>query len=253
MQTHIKNVVTHFKGECYAWDVVNEAFGDGDASYRNSIFYQTIGDAYIPLAFEAAGAADPDAKMYYNDFNLEVSPDKLAAAIELVKTLQARKIRIDGVGFQGHLIVGATPTRAALAASLKRFTAIGVEVAYTEVDIRHDSLPASSTALAQQAQDYTALVGSCLDVPGCVGITLWQFTDKYSWVPNSFKGKGDALLWSSDYQTKPAYDAVMDLLRAASNTTNGTTSGSKSAAPGKLSASTVAGFLGAVLSAWALL
>ena len=252
MKAHIQNVVTHFKGQCYAWDVVNEAFGDGDGSYRDSVFSSTIGPAYIPIAFEAAAAADPDAKLYYNDFNLEISPDKASAVVDLVKDLQARKLRIDGIGFQGHLVVGATPTRSAMAASLKRFTDLGLEVAYTEVDIRHDSLPASSTALAQQAQDYTALVGSCLDVPKCVGITLWQFTDKYSWVPQSFKGKGDALLWTSDYQTKPAYDAVMTLLRAASNsTTNGTTTG-KSAA-GRPSTSAVGGILGAALSAWLLL
>jgi endo-1,4-beta-xylanase len=254
MQAHIKNIVTHFKGQCYAWDVVNEAFGDSDGSYRDSIFYKTIGPAFIPIAFAAAAEADPNTKLYYNDFNLEFAADKTAATIELVKDLQARKVRIDGVGFQGHLIVGATPSRSALATSLKRFTALGLEVAYTEVDIRHDALPPSTSALNQQAQDYVSLVGSCLDVPGCVGITVWQFTDKFSWVPQSFKGQGDALLWTSDYKTKPAYDAVMDLLRAASNTTaNGTTAGTGKSAAGRLSMSTVGGFLGVVVSAWFLL
>ncbi|KAK4120724.1 glycoside hydrolase family 10 protein [Parathielavia appendiculata] len=255
MQTYIKNVVQHFKGECYAWDVVIEAFGDSDASYRDSIFYRYIGPAFIPIAFSAAAAADPDAKLYYSDFNLEVLPNKAAAVIDLVKDLQARRIKIDGVGFQGHLVVGATPSRISLAASLKQFTDLGVEVAFTGVDIRHNSLPASDTALNQQAKDYAALAGSCLDVPKCVGVTLWQFTDKYSWVPNSMKGKGDALLWTSDYKTKPAYDAVMALLRAASNTTitNGTVTGDGKSAAGRVSLNTMGRFLGAVLSVWLLL
>ncbi|KAK3904351.1 glycoside hydrolase [Staphylotrichum tortipilum] len=215
MQTHITNVVEHFKGACYAWDVVNEAFGDGDGSYRQSVFLKNIGEAFIPLAFQAAAAADPDTKLYFNDFNLEISPDKAAATLALVKDLQARKIRIDGVGFQGHLVVGGTPTRDALATSLRQFTALGVEVAYTEVDIRFESLPASSSGLEQQAQDYAALVGSCLDVKECVGVTVWQFSDKYNWVSSVFKGKGDACLWSADYAKKPAYDAVIKVLQDA--------------------------------------
>jgi len=84
---------------------------------------------------------------------------------------------------------------------------------------------------------------------------VWQFSDKYSWVPNSFKGKGDALLWSSDYATKPAYDAVIKVLKAASATpANGTTTdGDKKSAAGQVSVGAVSAFLGAALSAWALL
>lgn len=67
MTTHITNEVTHYKGQCYAWDVVNEGLSDS-TGYRDSIFYETIGEYYIPLAFAAAGAADPDAKLYYNEY-----------------------------------------------------------------------------------------------------------------------------------------------------------------------------------------
>ncbi|SPQ21353.1 72bbcad2-b8c9-4355-8907-14b86e670157 [Thermothielavioides terrestris] len=193
MTAHITNVVTHYAGQCYAWDVVNEALNE-DGTFRQSVFFQTLGSAFIPLAFRAAAAADPRAKLYYNDFNLETTPAKTAGALRIVQLLQSNKTRIDGVGFQAHLAVNHTPPRTSLAATLRRFTALGLEVAYTELDVAQTALPESAAALAQQARDYVAVVGSCLDVPRCVGVTVWQFTDKFSWVPAAFPGRGEACL-----------------------------------------------------------
>ena len=249
MQAHITNVVTHFKGICYAWHVVNEAVDDTrDAGYRSTVFSRTIGPAYIPIAFSAAAAADKDVKLYYTDYGIEVMADKAAGVVKIVKDLQARGIKIDGVGFQGHNVVGATPTRSVLANSLRKFTALGLEVAWTEVEIRHRKLPPSDSDLQRQSDDYAALVGACLDVKECVGVTVWQFTDKYNWVPQSFPTEGDACLWSKNYQRRPAYDGIINLLRATINGTASTTS----AAP-RLSGSTMGGFLGAALCAWLLL
>ena len=248
MQAHITNVVTHFKGICYAWHVVNEAVDDlRTAGYRDTVFSRTIGPAYIPLAFSAAAAAK-DVKLYYTDYGLEILAEKANAVVKIVQDLQARGIKIDGVGLQGHNVVGATPTRSSLANSLRKFTALGLEVAWTEVEIRHSQLPPSESALKQQSDDYAALVGSCLDVKECVGVTVWQFTDKYNWVPQNFETEGDACLWTKDYQRRPAYDGIINLLRA---TINGTAN-SESAAT-SLSGSTMGGFLGAALSAWLLL
>jgi len=249
MQAHIANVVTHFKGICYAWHVVNEAVNDlRSADYRDTVFYRTIGPAYIPLAFSATAAADKDVKLYYTDYGLEILAEKANAVVKIVQDLQARGIKIDGVGLQGHNVVGATPTRSSLVSSLRKYTALGLEVAWTEVEIRHSKLPPSDSDLKQQSDDYAALVGSCLDVKECVGVTLWQFTDKYNWVPQSFKTEGEACLWSSEYQRRPAYDAIINLLRA---TINGTASSSSAAT--SLPGSTLGGFLGAALSAWFLL
>jgi endo-1,4-beta-xylanase len=119
------------------------------------------------------------------------------------------------MGFQGHLIVGSTPGREALATTLSRFTALGLEVAYTELDIRHESLPASDAALATQGADFANVVGSCLDVEGCVGVTIWGFSDKYSWIPNTFPGQGAALLYDESFGKKPAWTSVSSVLAAA--------------------------------------
>jgi endo-1,4-beta-xylanase len=258
METHITNVVTHFKGICYAWHVVNEAIEDiYNPGYRETVFSKVIGGDFIPIAFSAAHAADKDAKLYYTDYGLESMTEKLNAAIIIVDDIQSRGIRIDGVGLQGHSIVGATPSRESLAATLHNFTSMGLEVAWTEVEIRHTTLPPTEAALQQQAQDYAAIVGSCLDVKECVGVTLWQFTDRYNWVPQSIPGEGDACLWSADYERRPAYDAIMDLLRGTINgtlkITPPTTPAPAKSAAGRLSMGTVGGLVGAALSAWLLL
>jgi len=116
-----------------------------------------------------------------NDYNIESAGAHATAVLNLVSSLKARGIKIDGVGLQGHLIVGETPSQATLEAQLKAFTALGVEVAYTEVDIRFTSLPPTTAGLAQQSADYVSVVNACLNVADCVGITIWDFTDKYSW------------------------------------------------------------------------
>ncbi|KAK0103814.1 hypothetical protein ONS95_005813 [Cadophora gregata] len=211
LKNHIANEVTHFKGQCYAWDVVNEAFNE-DGTYRTSIFYNTIGAEYIPIAFATAAEYDPDVKLYYNDYNIESAGNKATAALNLVKSLKSRGIKIDGVGMQAHFIVGSTPSLSAQTANLGSFTAQGVEVAYTELDIRFTSLPSTASGVAQQSTDYANTVSACVATPNCVGITIWDFTDKYSWIPSTFSGQGDALLWNANLVKKPAYTAVVNVL-----------------------------------------
>ncbi|KAK4096394.1 carbohydrate-binding module family 1 protein [Parathielavia hyrcaniae] len=213
METHINNVMGHYIGQCYAWDVVNEAIND-DGNWRDSVFLSTFGTEYIPLSFQLAKAADPNTKLYYNDYNLEYNGAKTDRAVELVQLVKAAGAPIDGVGFQGHLIVGSTPGRSNLATTLRRFTALGVEVAYTELDIRHSSLPASASAQVTQGNDFANVVGSCLDVTGCVGVTVWSFTDKYSWIPETFDGQGDALIYDANFNKKAAWTSISSVLAA---------------------------------------
>ncbi|KAJ5871213.1 uncharacterized protein N7529_003566 [Penicillium soppii] len=219
MKNHITNVATHYKGKCYAWDVVNEALNE-DGTYRDSIFYQTIGEAYIPIAFAAAAAADPDVKLYYNDYNIESAGSKSTGAQRIVKLVQQYGAKIDGVGLQAHFIVGSTPSLSAQTTNIAAFVALGVEIAYTELDIRM-TLPSTATLLAQQSTDYQNTVAACIANTKCVGITIWDYTDKYSWVPSTFSGQGAALPWDENLVKKPAYTGILSALggTASSGTT----------------------------------
>ncbi|KAH9847488.1 endo-1,4-beta-xylanase C precursor [Lenzites betulinus] len=210
IQTHCGTLVGHFKGQVYSWDVVNEPFND-DGTWRQDVFYNTLGTSYVSIALNAAKAADPNAKLYINDYNIEQSGAKATAMLNLVKQLLADGVPLDGVGFQCHFIVGEVP--GTFQTVLEQFTALGLEVAITELDIR-TSTPASQSALQQQQKDYQTVVNACMNVKGCVGVTVWDFTDKYSWVPSTFPGQGAACPWDQNLVKKPAYTGISAALSA---------------------------------------
>ncbi|KAF6807249.1 Endo-1,4-beta-xylanase 5 [Colletotrichum sojae] len=214
IEAHIANVVGHYKGQCYSWDVVNEALAD-DGSLRDSVFSKTMGADFIPVSFAAAAAADPGAKLYYNDFSLEFNSKKTDGAVKIVSDLKTAGVRIDGVGLQAHFEVGKTPSAQTLSGVMKRFADLGVEVALTELDVRHNKLPSDDAAKQQQAKDYASVVKTCVDTKACVGVVVWEFTDKYSWIPSTFQGQGDACLFDNDMKEKPAYESVKAVLLAA--------------------------------------
>lgn len=195
-----------------------------DGSYRESIWYTTIGPAYLPIAFATAAAADPDVKLYYNDYNIEYSGSKATAAQNIVKLIQSYGAKIDGVGLQAHFIVGSTPSQSAQASTMAGYTALGVEVAITELDIRM-TLPSTDALLAQQKTDYSNTVAACVATDGCVGVTIWDWTDKYSWVPSTFSGQGAACPWDESYAKKPAYTGILTALGGTATSTT-TTAGS---------------------------
>ncbi|THU85736.1 beta-1,4-endoxylanase [Dendrothele bispora CBS 962.96] len=200
LQTHCSTVVGHYKGQIYSWDVVNEPFND-DGTLRSFVFSNTIGESYIDIALNAARAADPNAKLYINDYNIEGPGAKSTSMQNLVKSLKARGTPLDGIGLQGHFIVGELPSN--LQENLEAFTALGVEVAYTELDIRM-TLPSTAALLAQQEKDYQTVVTACNNVEKCVGVTIW-----YSWVPSTFSGQGAACPWDQNLVEKPAYSGII--------------------------------------------
>ena len=197
--------------------------------------YDVIGPAYIPLAFKWAQAADPSVKLYYNDYNIETAGAKSTGAQNIVKMIKAYGGKIDGVGLQAHFIAGSTPSTSAQVSNMKAFTALGVEVAVTELDVRM-TLPETSTLDAQQAKDYVSTVNACLQVDGCVGLTVWDFDDKYSWVPSTFSGQGAADIFNNNVQAKPAYSAILSALNAAA-TGSGGSGGSGGSTPTTLTTS----------------
>jgi endo-1,4-beta-xylanase len=227
MENHITMEATHFKGEVYAWDVVNEPFDDS-GNLRTDVFYQAMGSGYIADALRTAHAADPGAKLYLNDYNIEGSGAKSDAMYNLVSSLKQQGVPIDGVGFESHLILGQVP--AGMQSNLARFAALGVDVAITELDIRM-STPSNATTLAQQANDYRTVVNACLAVSRCVGITVWGVTDKYSWIPSTFSGQGAALLFDENYAAKPAFTAVLQALGGSTSSPSPSVSPSVSPSP----------------------
>jgi endo-1,4-beta-xylanase len=115
------------------------------------------------------------------------------------------------------MTVGRTPSRENLTWTLNKYVALGLDVAYTELDVRIKGLPSNSSSLQAQAKEYEGLVGSCLDVPRCVGITVWGFGDAHSWIPQTFPGAGDSCLFDKNSRPKPAFSSVVSALLASAS------------------------------------
>ncbi|QUQ64633.1 endo-1,4-beta-xylanase [Kutzneria sp. CA-103260] len=215
MEAHITTEATHYKGKLYAWDVVNEPFDDS-GNLRTDAFYNAMGSGYIADALRTAHAADPNAKLYLNDYNIEGQNAKSDAMYQLVSQLKAQGVPIDGIGLESHFIVGQVPS--SMRANMQRFAALGLDVAITELDDRMQT-PASNANLAQQATDYAAVVANCLAVPRCVGVSQWGVGDADSWIPGAFPGQGAATMYDNNYQPKPAYNSTATALGGSTTTT----------------------------------
>lgn len=189
LENHIANVVGHWGGRCYSWDVVNEALnGNGGWDAANP-FYQVIGPAFFPIAFKAAQKAvkktKADIKLYYNDYGIETAGARGTGALNAIAALKAQNIQVDGVGFESHFEVGGSPSVAQLVQQMQAFVALDVDIVLTELDIRFVNATSQTTpgGYAQQAQDYYNAISACMQVDRCVGMTVWDFDDQYSWIP----------------------------------------------------------------------
>jgi endo-1,4-beta-xylanase len=210
MTTHIRTVVGHFRGRVDSWDVVNEPLQTlGDGLYEN-VFHRLLGPGYIAEALRLAHESDPDAILFVNDALVEFRGPKFDALLQLAADLRAQGAPLHAVGLQGHFL--GQPRRDELQANLQALADLGVLVELTEVDITLRAGDGVAERLEQQRQDYFELASACLAVEACRRITLWGFTDRFTWI-DGFFGPGLApLVLDHDYQRKPAYFGLRDAL-----------------------------------------
>jgi len=231
MIDHVTTEASHFRGKVFSWDVVNEALDNGPGYLRPNNWRKSIGPDYVAQAFRAAQAADPQAELYYNDYNIE-NPVKREKAIRLIRELKAQHLRIDGIGIQGHWQLDKIPY-ADIDAAITAFHNEGVNVMITELDI--DMVPrkaagadvtAKETAqddplangcpqelLARQADQYAKLFALFLRHKNEISrVTFWGLDDARSWLNNwPRKRTNYPLLWDRQARPKPALAAVLNI------------------------------------------
>ena len=227
MENYINAVGNHFKGNIYAWDVVNEAI-HRDGSFRinaignngqdgASVFGQRQGKQYIEDAFIAARKVDPNAKLIYNDYDLVTRDAKFEGVYNMVKDFKSRNIPIDGVGFQVHLGPDFTEEMArAFGVKMQRLAELGVESYVTEMDV--GAPDASQSGLNKQADIYRWIMEECVKQPYCRAFQVWGIRDSQSWRINPDAPEDRAiapLLFNDNGQKKPAYYAIQEVLADA--------------------------------------
>lgn len=235
LKKHIATIVGRYKGRVKGWDVVNEALAE-DGTYRQSPFYKIGGEDFISNAFQFAHAADPEAELYYNDYNL-IIPEKRDGAIQLIKNLKSKGVHIDGVGIQAHWSLNG-PSLEAIAEAIEKYSETGVKIMFTELDIsvlpspydmptadvsvRYANNPTMNpypNALPDSVQDQ--LAKRYADIfrlfkkhsDKIERVTFWGLHDGMSWKNNfPIPGRTDyTLLFDRDLKPKKAYGKVIEV------------------------------------------
>jgi endo-1,4-beta-xylanase len=220
LKDHIQNVAAHYKGKVYAWDVVNEPFND-DGSMRPSVWYDQPGIGYagqgtklVEQALTWTRETDPEAKLFVNEYGAETINAKSNALYAMARDFLKRGVPLDGIGFEVHVGTDfdSFASLGSFRKNVSRFAALGLQIQFTEVDVRLRS--GDSGSLTQQAWAYRDLLRECLRQPACTAFQIWGITDKDSWIPAFYPGYGWALPFDKNYKKKPAYKALLKKLRS---------------------------------------
>ncbi|OGO61197.1 MAG: hypothetical protein A2032_04720 [Chloroflexi bacterium RBG_19FT_COMBO_49_13] len=212
LHMHIQTVVGRYRGKVSYWDVVNEALADDGSIALNNFWMEHIGSDYIALAFQWAHEADPAALLFYNESYAEGKGQKTDGVFTLAQSLLAQGVPIHGIGMEMHTGLGWSPNPEELAENMQRIASLGLLVQITEMDVRIEE-PVTIDELNQQTQVYAEILQTCLEATNCTAITTWGLTDAYSWIPYVYPGTGSALIFDANSQPKPAYDAMIKVLR----------------------------------------
>lgn len=231
LQDHIRTLVGRYKGKIRGWDVVNEAINDGGnpqtaqtENLRSSLWLQALGPEFISLAFNFAHEADPDAELYYNDYNIEAGA-KHASSMVLLERLIKDGVPIHGVGIQGHWSTAHVPYDA-IDKAIADYASLGLKVSITELDItirgasggqlggprgqRRDAIPPSPQDLQAQANAYARLFAIFIKHKDVLErVTFWGLNDRRTW-----RFGQHPLIFDANNQRKPAYAAIVDALHS---------------------------------------
>ncbi|MFO0978095.1 MAG: endo-1,4-beta-xylanase [Planctomycetaceae bacterium] len=229
MKDHIHTLAGRYKGKLQSWDVVNEAINDGgneetakSEGLRNSPWLQAMGPEYLTLAFRFAHEADPDATLYYNDYNIESGP-KHASSMVLLKRLLSEGAPVHAVGIQGHWRSGSVPFDD-IDKAISDYASLGLKVSITELDVtirgasggqfgggpggrgQRNSAPPSAEDLQRQAEDYTRLFAIFRKHKDVIErVTFWGLHDRRTW-----RFGQHPLILDANSQPKPAYAAIVN-------------------------------------------
>ena len=209
LKTYVQTVVTHYRGKIDSWDVVNEPLNE-DGTMRQNLWYRVIGPDYIQLALQWARQADPNARLFVNDFNVEKPHPKRDGLLRLVNDLRSKGAPLDGVGLQAHFTTSWYATRAELTGTLQLFANLGLRVEITELDVATANAT-DPAELTKQAAIYGDVGAACRAVTACDRVTTWGITDSSTWLGPDKR----PLPFDVNYAAKPAYTALAAALRAA--------------------------------------
>lgn len=218
IENYIKEVVGRYKGQIESWDVVNEAFEDGSGHLlRNSVFRQKLGDDYIAKCFQWAREADPDVKLFYNDYGVSTNGTKLTAVLDMVDDLQAREVPIDGVGFQMH-ISHNWPAMSQIIGATTKVVNRDLLIHYSELDIRLNPDEQESSYNSILAARHVNRVNEIFTYYKSLpeeyqfGITNWGVKDDDTWLRNFWGNQKEwPLLFDISFQPKEAYTAIIEI------------------------------------------
>lgn len=213
LREYINTVAGHYRGQVASWDVVNEVLSDS-SGMRQSVYYQTLGPDYPARLFQYARAADPEALLFYNDYDLVANPKKLQATLAMIDDFQTRGIPIDGVGLQMHIDLNTSLDN--LQTAVNEIVRRGLKIHLSEIDIKANPkgetdrlTPELAQAQHEKLREIVSIYNALPD-KNKFAITFWGLRDSESWL-NTFTDYPQwPLLFDEKYQRKPMYEGFVE-------------------------------------------